>query len=403
MQNSHQPFYLIVHTDHLMDPMGPNAGAEMATLNQALFLAKRGYRVVVAAHIGLDDFERDGIEFWNLGPAYDVEMAIRRAAERGPFHLISAGKAFALFFARRCPACLSRVLITHDRTAGDSGVLPSVLNEIVDRILSVSEAQKAKIVSEGADPSLVTVIHNGVNLDLFPASPPEMHDPYRIVFAGALVYDKGLHVLLSAYMKLKAKYPKLSIDVYGSSSLWSRKEYLNIDELKRALPDVHFHGKTPQATIAEGFGRAGICVIPSLWFDPYPLISLEAQVCGCPVVAFDSGGLREGIKHGVTGWVVEDISEDGLTQALDTLLAQPELLQVMSKNCLEISRREFRWENVIDKIIQISESNADYAAYNADVELRAAHLAQSGQVQEANELLYPSIKSRLEKLSISGS
>ena len=33
------PLYLLVHSDHPLDPIGPNSGAEMATLNQARYLA----------------------------------------------------------------------------------------------------------------------------------------------------------------------------------------------------------------------------------------------------------------------------------------------------------------------------------------------------------------------------
>ncbi|MCB0335065.1 MAG: glycosyltransferase, partial [Bdellovibrionales bacterium] len=87
-----------------------------------------------------------------------------------------------------------------------------------------------------------------------------------------------------------------------------------------------------------------------IWFDPFPLTALEAQVTGCPAVAFDVGGLREGIRDGETGLVLTDISEEALYQALDSLLSNPNRLALMSKRAIETARPYFTWERVASEI-----------------------------------------------------
>lgn len=347
------PLYLLVHSDHPLDPLGPNSGAEMATLNQARALAKAGYPVCVAAILKQEISCDRGVTFIDLGAAYEVERALDWADSQGEYNLIVAGKAIALFLARRRPRCRKKLLITHDRSVGNSGVRPELLEYICDHILCVSHAQRDKLAREGVPLSHMSVIHNGVDFDIFKPCPPSHHNPRRLVFSGALVLDKGIHLLIGAFLNLKVKYPDLSLDVFGSSSLWSRDEYLNIEELKATVSGLYFHGNAPQRDIAEALGRSGICVVPSMWFDPYPLTSLEAQACGTPVVAFRIGGLPEGIAHNSTGFVVDDVSAEGLTKALDSLLSDPQRLACMSDAALSWSAQRFQWSDVVNKIVRL--------------------------------------------------
>jgi glycosyltransferase involved in cell wall biosynthesis len=205
-----------------------------------------------------------------------------------------------------------------------------------------------------------------VDFSIFSPKPEEVRAPRRLVFSGALVPDKGLHVLIGSYIELKAKFPDLELEVFGSSSLWSRDEYLDITNLAATVPGITFHGKKSQREIAAGFRRSGICVVPSIWFDPYPLTSLEAQACGAPVVAFKMGGLPEGIAHNETGFVVDEVSQQALTGALNNLLSNPIILAQMSSNASAYAALNFRWELVIEKIVALSEKStgSTHCAYS---------------------------------------
>jgi glycosyltransferase involved in cell wall biosynthesis len=360
------PLYLIVHSDHSLDPLGPNSGAEMATLNHARYIAATGRTVCLAARLKQPVTFDQGVHFIDLGASYDIERALDWADSQGKYVLLAAGKAFSILLSRRRERCIRRILITHDRCAGDSGLKPDVIEHVCDGIVCVSHAQKDKLVSEGAPEHKMTVVHNGVDFSIFSPSRPEEHNPHRLVFAGALVPDKGLHLLISAFIELKSKYPQLELEVFGSSSLWSRSDYLDIAQLSSQVPGLTFHGKKTQREIADGFRRSGICVVPSIWFDPYPLISLEAQACGTPVVAFKMGGLPEGIAHNETGVVVDQVSQQALTGALNNLLYNPIILAQMSSNASAYAALNFRWELVIEKIVALSEKStgSTHCAYS---------------------------------------
>ena len=55
---------------------------------------------------------------------------------------------------------------------------------------------------------------------------------------------------------------------------------------------------------ADLMARAAAVVLPIQWAEPFGLVMPEANACGTPVVAFDTGAAREVIAHGKTGFVV---------------------------------------------------------------------------------------------------
>jgi glycosyltransferase involved in cell wall biosynthesis len=318
--------------------------------------------VCVAARLKNFIAEDRGVHFIDLGATYDIERALDWADMQGPYVLIAAGKAFSILMSRRRERCIKRVLVTHDRCAGDTGLKPDVLEQVCDVIFCVSHSQKEKLVSEGAPAHKMVVIHNGVDFSVFSPHGTEQRSPRRIAFSGALVPDKGLHVLIGSFIDLKAKYPDVELEVFGSSSLWSRQEYLDIEKLAATIPGITFHGKKTQREIAAGLRRSAVCVVPSIWFDPYPLTSLEAQACGTPVVAFRMGGLPEGIVNTETGMVVDEVSQQALTASLDRLLSDPSRLHAMSLRAAEHAAVNFRWELVVEKIAMLCETRNGNAA-----------------------------------------
>lgn len=349
--------FVICHTEHEIDVTGPNAGAEMATRHLARFLAKAGHKISVVGVIKGGDQFQDGVQYIDVGSEYNVRAGLQKISDQGPYHLITAGRAIPIFIAQADPNCLSKILITHDRAGNDTGIKPKVLCKNVDKVVCVSNAQRQVFLEAGADPSNTVTIHNGVDLDIFKANGAENRDLKKLVFAGALIQDKGIQVLIPVFARLRAKFPDVTLDVYGSASLWGREAMFDERQVEQNIPGIKFHGKVPQDVISEAFQGAGICVIPSIWFDPFPLTALEAQVTGCPAVAFDVGGLREGIRHNETGVMLTDISEEALYNCLDELLSNPERLKQMSDKAIETARGYFNWERVAVEIAQISQKS----------------------------------------------
>ncbi len=346
LDNMSKNTYLFFHSDHPLHLVGQNSGAENATLSLSSALSAQGHRVIVCANL-IDSKEciKKEVEFWNFGENYDIASIFKRAKDLDDYILISACRALPIIQSQSEKNCLKRFLICHDPSSGAFGIKPEILTRICDGVICVSNAQKELIVQGGADPNKIQVIYNGANLKKFFIGDIEKRNFKRMVFVGALVAHKGIDILLSSTMDLLRKYPDLILDVYGSASLWGQKQTLfDEKEISRQYPNIKFHGAVSQDEVAKAFREAGVCIIPSRWFDCFPLTAVEAQVSGCPIVAFDVGGIRECVEDNKSGILINNISQAALTNTLDMLFDFPQKLKDFSKYASENFYKKFNWE-----------------------------------------------------------
>lgn len=145
----------------------------------------------------------------------------------------------------------------------------------------------------------LTVIRNGLPLDAFqPAGPTRAHRPVRIAFLGANEAKKGGSLVFEAARNIPAHLAEWN--VYGAQTSASPPEIQNWTHANQ--PAIHLHGSVPSKDI---YAANDIVFHPSLRFDPYPTVLLEAAACGLPVVAARVGGAPEIVRAGETGFLFD--------------------------------------------------------------------------------------------------
>lgn len=82
---------------------------------------------------------------------------------------------------------------------------------------------------------------------------------------------------------------------------------------------VFLHGLTDNPY--KYMAACDLFVLPSGW-EGFPTVTVEAKILGCPVLATDVAGIREQLRHGETGWIVEN-DEDAIFEGLKYLAANP--------------------------------------------------------------------------------
>jgi glycosyltransferase involved in cell wall biosynthesis len=94
-------------------------------------------------------------------------------------------------------------------------------------------------------------------------------------------------------------------------------------ELRREFtrPGVHFLGRVPDETLRDLYRRARLLVFPQV--EDFGITAVEAQACGCPVLAHRAGGALDSVIEGSTGAFFEADTPDAIAAAADRCPQDP--------------------------------------------------------------------------------
>lgn len=275
---------------------------------------------------------------------------------------LSCANAFFLNHGKPCTACIEGHFSTALRTACwrgshvQSGWMGLVLRRVrrlgvfdgVRSWIAISEAQKALHVRMGIPEERIHVVPH-----FFDGPPPDptpaVTDSRTVLFIGRLSTEKGVHVLLEAWSKVRTPDAKLVVvgDGPERGNLETKAAELN-------LRNVEFAGFLPGDQQTSIWRSAGISVVPSIWEEPFGLVVFEAWNQGLTPIVSRIGGLREIVDHGRNGLHVEPGDPSALAFGIDRLLAAPEERRAMSANgARDLSQRfsKDRWIAAVQAIL----------------------------------------------------
>ncbi|MBI2796341.1 MAG: glycosyltransferase [Gemmatimonadetes bacterium] len=300
--------------------------------------------------------------------------AVRRTREQLAPDVVHAHWWFpAGLVARSQPGTTALVTTLHGtdvRLAAARGIGRRLFRYVArgsDRVTAVSSwlAERAAATCPGLAPDIAPM---PVDTTLL-APPAATAARAGVLFVGRLNAQKGAADLVRAFARVHAP-SKLDLVGDGPDAAATRALALELGVGDR----VHFHGALPHESLPGWYQRAAVVVVPSRE-EGLGLVAVEAHLCGAPVVAYDSGGLRDVVRHGESGLLVPPGDGAALTDAIDTMLARPDLAAGLAA----VGRREvlarFSPDAVASRYLGIYEQAIDAAARRllAPARATAAH------------------------------
>jgi starch synthase len=223
------------------------------------------------------------------------------------------------------------------------------LYQSLDGIFTTSDYLRDSFLSDfGISPSRVVNVRAGVNLDRIP--PPQTgknYDSKQILFIGIEFERKGGWNVLEAFRILRQKHKTAKLHIVGPRTLTLPAELSQ---------GVEYHGHLDKANpthmkiLNQLFGQASLFVMPSL-NEPFGVAPLEAMINHVPVIVTGRWALKEIVKSGFNGALVEPDNIDDLYETMSRLLDAPEDLRRMGRNGREFVLSTYTWEHTARQII----------------------------------------------------
>lgn len=229
---------------------------------------------------------------------------------------------------------------------GHGGDVTSLNSPLIQKWKSLSAKKAAYVtvvssflkdeVLHWSDRPDIEIIPMGCQLDLF--SPLNRQENFFevdgqkvVLFVGRLAEKKGVTYLIDAMKQINAV-----LIIVGSGPLEAQLKKQASEQGDKIL----FWGPQTHKKLKKIYASADILAVPSITAEDgdkegFGLVILEGMASGVPVVAFDSGGIRQIINHEENGLLCKEKDIQGLTENINKILYDTRLKERLCKNALQ--------------------------------------------------------------------
>jgi colanic acid/amylovoran biosynthesis glycosyltransferase len=222
---------------------------------------------------------------------------------------------------------------------------------LADKILNLGcSKDKLKTIPVGVDTNF---FYPGKNNKILETS-------LKIITVGRLDPVKGHRYTIEIIAEMVKSGFDVKLTIVGDGN--ERDKLEKIIAKKNLGENIFLVGKKSQTKIRSLLRENDLYILTAV---PLPdgrretqgLATLEAQACGLPVIAFDSGGIKYTIKQGVTGFIFNEYDKKGIINILKDIYFNREVLKKMSNNTTKFINENYSqnyidnvWKNVYERL-----------------------------------------------------
>ncbi len=254
--------------------------------------------------------------------------------------------------------------LTLARTSRDLGSLTRWVLKGASTIVANSRFTERLLVEDWAVPrSKVVVLHPGVDTNRFQPAQPD-HERRRqlgwegrrvILTVGALQKRKGQDMLIRALPAILGTHPRALYAVAGEG--WEFDDLQALVKTTKTDAAVQFLGMPSDEDLVACLQQCDVFALPNRqvgWdVEGFGIALLEAQACGRPVIAGQSGGAPETLVAGVTGEAIDCSTADSIARAVTALLGDEDRRQRMGHAGRDWVVSQFDWSVLVAQAEQL--------------------------------------------------
>lgn len=220
----------------------------------------------------------------------------------------------------------------------------------------------------GASPERLCVSPPGIDHDIF--SPGDrararqrlgFQDQQIVLFVGRVQSHKGTDVAVHALSHLVMRDSPGAVDtalhiIGGASGREGDAELVRCHDTiaQQDLTDrVRFFDPIPHSELADHYRAADVVIVPSR-SESFGLVAAEAQACGTPVVAANTGGLPYVVNASESGLLVDDHDPRAFAVAIAAILDHPSFAERLGAGGVDFSKR-FSWDATAERLLELYE------------------------------------------------
>jgi starch synthase len=243
--------------------------------------------------------------------------------------------------------------------------------ESADAVIGVSAAMRDDVLA--SYPSVaaerVTVIHNGIDPDLYRADDAtDVLDRYGVdrarpyvLFVGRITRQKGIVHLLDAARDFDPRAQLVLCAGAPDEPEHEREVVERVERLRSSRAGVIWIEKMlERPEVIQLLTHAAVFVVPSV-YEPMGIVNLEAMACGTAVVASRVGGIPEVVDDVVTGLLVPPAEREPLARAVNELVRDPDRARAMGETGRQRVLERFTWRAVAKQTVELYQQLVEQA------------------------------------------
>ena len=238
------------------------------------------------------------------------------------------------------------------------------LSERASRLVACSAFIREQYIEAGVEPSKLTVVHNGIELESYPPASATQRaaarqalglpeDVFVALFFGRLDAAKGVEVLLKAWRHLALPPDRARMLVVGSPAL-DPDPAGRLKEL-HALAPPGCHWLPARRDVVTPLHAADVVYVPSTEDERLARVVIEGLAAGLPVVASRVGGIPEVLNGDLAPFLFERASAVELADRLASLVNWRSDRPDLGERCHAHAAKRFGIGTMVDGIERILE------------------------------------------------